>query len=310
MTSASKYLQPFPLFSHLTFDEFCLEIPTFYFKKEVPEDVIRNFEIVERLLVHSYFEYKFVDEAYAKAIHTFEMAMTIRYKELNLPPIKIPGFDFLIKKLSSLNLFDTDLEVLKQVKDMRNNFSHPERHSFGGAVYWNRIEFISRLVNEMYEDVSLRMQRNDLAKIFIKQKNDLKLDKFLLMKNHLNETTILYSLSLLWINNKLTPNTYLFLCVPIFDLTCKRECQIIGPQLYGLNVIHPKFANEGMTVIDTDNNQVINFSPINDGSDYYTVLQQWKSKYESIAWNFMYDNSISMFSSSILVPELQRYQEM
>ena len=75
MTANEKYLQAFPLFADSTFDEFCLYIPKFYFKKEVPEDVIRNFEIVEKLLVHSYFEYKFIDEAYEKAIRSFEMAM-------------------------------------------------------------------------------------------------------------------------------------------------------------------------------------------------------------------------------------------
>ena len=310
MTANEKYLQAFPLFADSTFDEFCLNIPKFYFKKEVPEDVIRNFEIVEKLLVHSYFEYKFIDEAYEKAIRSFEMAMVIRYRELNLPPKKMPGFDFLIKELTALNLFDTDLETLKQVKDTRNRFSHPEMHTFGGAFYWNRIEFISRLVNEMYEDVTLRDQRRDLVNDFISMKKDLNLDQFLLMKNHLDETTIVYRLNLLWINNKLTPPTYLLQCVPLFDLTSEGIGQGKCPPLYGLTVVNPTFSNGQIVATDIDNMENVSFTSIDAASNENVILHKWQSGYDAIQWNFMYDNSINMFSSSLLVPALKAFQEL
>ena len=216
MTFSEKYLKPHTVFGEQTFDEYCLKIPEFFFKKEVPEDVIKNFEIVEKLLALSFYEYKFIDEAYAKAIHTFEMAMNIRHKEL-LSNTRNKTFKPLISKLTKLKHFDTDSQTLEQIEYMRNYYSHPERHSFGGIVVWNRIEFISRLINEMYEDVKLRLEREALTKKFIRELQNAKLDKFLVMEIQ-EQPTIIYKLQLLLINNKQTPHTYLFACTPLFDL--------------------------------------------------------------------------------------------
>jgi len=162
MNNQAEYLSPHPFFENQSFEQFCSELPEFYFRADIPKDVLDSFEVVKRLLVHSYYEYKFIDEAYSKALHTFEMAMNIRYRDFAMLT-KPLVFNTLVHELTKLDLFDTDISVLLHVKDMRNHFSHPERHSFGGAVYWHRIEHISSLINEMYEDVDLRIERRKLA---------------------------------------------------------------------------------------------------------------------------------------------------
>jgi hypothetical protein len=57
-------------------------LPSFKFKKEVPENVSKSFEIVEKLLLYSYYEYDFLDPALTKALTAFEMALQFRYQEL------------------------------------------------------------------------------------------------------------------------------------------------------------------------------------------------------------------------------------
>jgi len=208
LTAKEKYLKPHPLRKHLTFEEFCLEIPKFYFKKEVPDDVVKNFEVVESLLAHSYFEYKFIDEAWSKSLLTLEMAMKFRYRDFFELKGRI-NFDNLITRLSKLNLFETEMETLKWLKSTRNHFSHPDRHSFGGIVYWNRIEFAVRLINEMYEDVNLRLERWEMAKKIFNQLQVNQLEKSLLMSSDKKET-ILYNLRLLFINNKISSPEFLF----------------------------------------------------------------------------------------------------
>jgi hypothetical protein len=311
MSFTDKYLQPHGLFQNLSFEKFCSEIPEFYFRKDVPEDVVQNFEIVEKLLAFSYYEYKFIDEAYAKAIHSFEMAMSIRYKELSLPlPKGKLVFDFLIKSLSEQNCFDTDITILAQVKQMRNHFSHPERHSFAGAAYWNRIEFISRLVNELYEDVALRIERRKIANEFIDSKRELNLDKFVVMRIGADEPIILFNVTLLWINNKQSPRTYLIEYTPLFDLHYETEYQIKGPEIFGLKIINPIFTTKGLTAIDTATGKGVYFSSITNNPEQMNLFQKWQTEYDSISWNFMYEHSIQMWSSEILVPELQKFQKM
>ncbi|MEO5601095.1 MAG: hypothetical protein ABIR06_09220, partial [Cyclobacteriaceae bacterium] len=61
------------LYGEITLQEFINRfIPAIKLKTDVNEDVKKSFFIVEKLLIHSYYEYQFLDIAYAKALHIFE----------------------------------------------------------------------------------------------------------------------------------------------------------------------------------------------------------------------------------------------
>ena len=113
MNYKQEYLTPHPLFDGSTFDQYCAALPEFYFKKEVPEDVVKCFGVIKSLLAHSYFEYEFIDVAYSKALQTFEMAMSLRYRDFN-PNADVDKlmFNHLVRELHKINLFETNLEVL------------------------------------------------------------------------------------------------------------------------------------------------------------------------------------------------------
>ncbi len=307
MTPSEKYLTPHAIFGDKSFDEYCSKIPSFYFKKEVPEDVIQNFEVVERLLAHSYYEYKFIDEALAKALHSFEMAMGIRYKELGRGSKKLT-FNDLITQLSKDNLFETNIETLKHVKYLRNHFSHPERHSFGGIVYWNHIEYISRLINEMYEDVPLRLERKELTKKFLTFQKNAKLDRGVIIDIQ-NKPTLLYSLSLLFVNNKQDSVAYIFACTPIFDLETI-DGSIEVPFVFKSKLINPIFSSNSMSGISYTAKQHIEFIPIEHREDFIPIFNNWHSLYQQLTNKSQFESAIQYRFPEIIIPELQDFQRM
>lgn len=308
MTFTEKYLQPHSVFGKLSFEEYCSKIPVFYFRKEVPEDVIKNFQVVEKLLALSFYEYKFIDEAYAKAIHSFEMAMNIRLKELQ-PNTRNKTFKPLIAKLTKLKLFDTDIQTLKHIEYMRNYYSHPERHSFAGIIIWNRIEFINRLVNELYEDVNLRVQRESLTKEFTRELQRSKLDKNLVIEIQ-GKPTILYRLQLLFINNKVTPHTYLFACTPLFDLEISDGGIIKVPFVFKSKLVAPTLSDNELEGESFSAKQKVRFSPIAKHEKLLPTFEKWNSEYSNIKDKFQFESSISSRIPDIYIPEIQEFQKM
>jgi hypothetical protein len=306
LTPTEKYLKPHGIFQEKTFEEYCSRIPEFYFKKEVHEDVIKNFEIVEQLLAHSYYEYRFIDEAYAKALHTFEMAMYIRLRDFQ-PNTKIRTFKPLTSKLLKLKLFDTGVETLNHLEFMRNHYSHPKRHNFAGIVIWNKIEFISRLINELYEDVPLRSERNRLEKEFNNQLRNRGLTKGLVMKIK-STLTVLFSIQLLFINNKRTPPTYLFACTPLFDLE-EREGSIKVPFVFKSNLVAPLFANDILEGQSFSGKQKVVLSPISHYPQLLPVFETWNSEYSKKNNKVLYEFS-NPHIPNIFIPEIQEFQRM
>lgn len=304
----TKYLEPHGLFEDQTFEEFCDKLPVFWFRKEIPDDVIKNFEVVEKLLAHSYFEYKFIDEAFTKAIHTFEMAMRIRYKDFHQSKQSL-SFNSLIIKLSELNLFDTSLETLKHLKSMRNNFAHPDRHSFAGTIYWNSIEKIPRLINEMYEDVNLRAERVSKAQEFVKELRERNLESGIVLQTS-SENVILFRLQLLMINNKHAPMTYLLACTPIFDLAPIGETGGNVPQLLGLKVINPVFDGSTLVAENFFDAEVITFRRIEDCKEVLNEYESWNSIYMNHKLKFMYESTVNFNIPLIFNPEVKEFQRL
>ena len=306
MTAKEKYLKPHRIFGGKTFSAYCTHIPKFYFKKEVPEDVVKNFQIVEQLLAHSYYEYRFIDEAYAKALSTFEMAMKLRLKDF-MPQSKKHTFYPLIHTLTKLNLFDSPLGYLKHLDLIRNHYAHPERHSYGGMFMWNRIEVITRLINEMYEDVTLRKERQTMGKEFIEQLREYKLDLGLVMEIK-GLPTILHSMRLLFINNKREPPTYLFVCIPLFDLKIDNGSTKV-PFAFKAKLVNPSFGDGTLRGKSFSAKQKVTFSPIAQYKELLPTYESWNSEYKSIHPVY-FEPSLDHYIPDILIPEIEEFQRI
>lgn len=307
MTATEKYLTPENIITSNNFDDYCSKISEFFFKKEVPDDVVKNFEVVEKLLALSYFEYKFIDEAYAKAITTLEMAMSLRYKDF-YPSSKKMMFNNLIHDLSDKSVFDTHIEVLKRIKSIRNRYAHPENHSFAGIIIWNRIEQINRLINEMYEDITLRLERRNLFDAAIRTLNLYNLNRELVIQIQ-DAKKLLFKLKLLFINNKISPHSYLFSCTPLFDKEVNGG-SIKVPFSFSSKLINVTFVDGRLFGTSFLGKQSIEFSPIVENKDLQGEYNKWKNEYDQIESKFLFEATLEDYLPDILIPELQMFQRM
>jgi len=200
-------------------------IPKIYLKDQVPEDIKNSYKIIEKILLHSYFEYEFFDVAATKALMTFEMALRIRYRELT-------GEDWekktkkgeakrdlknLITWFQDQHYFEvTNDAYLDHVRKVRNSYAHPDRHSFGGPMARHWIENPMDLINDLYEDPILRekrkLRRKELIELFSKVVNS----GCSLFMNQIEY--LIYDLKIVFIDNRRDSEIIYLLFHPIFTL--------------------------------------------------------------------------------------------
>jgi len=135
-------------------------IPNMNLRNEVSEDISKAYHVIRQLLIHSYFEYEFVDVAVTKLLQTFEMALKIRYEEINVKSWGKGPLEQLIEWFRKGYYFENvDKNFLKHVRNVRNDLSHPQKHSFGGIGLFHWFDTITDLINDLYGDLDLRKQR-------------------------------------------------------------------------------------------------------------------------------------------------------
>lgn len=309
MNYIDKYLSPCVFYSDKTFEEYCAQIPQHFFRKEVPDDVLKSFEVVTSLLAHSYYNYLYIDEAYSKALRVFEMAMKMRLIELGINASKWT-FAPLAKKLLELNMFDSNYAVLEYVKEARNHFSHPKHHSFAGMIYWNRISIVPTLINELYEDLNLRIERHSLKQKFAELIKDSRLEHDIVLE-YGDEVHLLYSMQLLFVNNKVVPHTYQLFVIPLFDLT-QIDTDIIVPRAFELVTHTPNISNGYLEAQEFGSNLKIVISPITTKSQYMSRYSEWKDKYNAKLniIKFMYHQSIKNSIGEFYNPAIEAFQKL
>lgn len=148
------------------------------FHAQVHEDVIKSYETVEYLMAHAYYHYKMYDEALKKLLGIFEMAVRIRSKELGIESEYTDSNGWkqgkklhkLTKALSELGYPDNIFAQIEHLREMRNMFSHPKRHSFGGGMFAQSIVPIVNILNQLFFPTSSFI---DQQKIFDSTKNEL-----------------------------------------------------------------------------------------------------------------------------------------
>lgn len=144
------------------FDAFIKKfVPEIYIRPGVHKDIVENFRLIRKLLEHSYFEYKFYDVGALKSMLTMEMALKIRYEELNgIKWDKRKPLFQLIEWFENRNYFEVyNADYLNSLRIIRNLMAHPYEHSFSGPHSSHLIESVVDLVNGLYEDPVLRKKR-------------------------------------------------------------------------------------------------------------------------------------------------------
>lgn len=107
------------------------------FHKNVPEDIVTDFQTVSYLMAHSYYHWPMFDEAMSKLLLIMEMAIKLKAKALGIPTKNGKRDKRLVNIID--DVFENDfLKFLKPDFDRARNFRnikmHPDNLMFMGAM--------------------------------------------------------------------------------------------------------------------------------------------------------------------------------
>lgn len=200
----------------ISLSDFENKIPMIRWKKNVNQEIKDAFLVIQKLLIHSYYEYLFIDTAVIRSFQIFEMALKIRYKEINIaqwdskrPLVK------LIEWFRTRDYFERqDKEFFEYVRSTRNYLSHPERHNIHG-MWFHWIETTMDLINDLYEDIKQRKIRRTISNGLLRSLYNFSINGMKIKSQ--NQERLFYNSSSVLINNWAVPvNAYISL-LPVFD---------------------------------------------------------------------------------------------
>ncbi len=200
-----------------SFDEFCKKsIPAINLKAEIDRNVHDSFRVIRKLLEMSYYEYQFYDVAALKAMLTFEMAAKIRYKEIN-GTYWDKSLKQLIGWFHTRHYFEVYNDTfLNNYRDFRNSLAHPINNNFAGSLKRQWILYTVDLINAMYEDPQRRYYRKQLLATVNRKLKKISANGCI-VKNGEQEY-ICFSVVLVFINNKLSPQELYVYFKPVFEI--------------------------------------------------------------------------------------------
>lgn len=125
----------------------------------VPKDIGDAYHTVERMMAYSYFHYPLYDEACRKVLGIFEMAVTIRAKQLleakrlEVPQNKKFNLNAKIELISAEPVYSYFRSQLHLIRNFRNSLSHPTDHSYMGGLNLRPIISIVNVINFIFLDI-------------------------------------------------------------------------------------------------------------------------------------------------------------
>lgn len=122
------------------------------FHDKVPSQIVDDYIIVERLICYSYYHYPLIDEAFAKATRTFEIAVNLKLKILNIPKAK--GYESLDSKIKKIAQYTSPSVMAEwdKARKVRNIFAHPEPGNIAGIVVARGFYQMVNILNLMFID--------------------------------------------------------------------------------------------------------------------------------------------------------------
>jgi hypothetical protein len=153
----NQYLEPDPMWQALGIDsqnKFLENIVVKgVFHNKVPDKIVKDFVVVEKILFYSYYYYPLIDEAFSKATRVFESAISHQIDELGLDKSnKIKNLDQKIQKLKSFTTEAIYKEWLKS-KDIRNYFAHPKSGNLMGISIHRAFMQMVNIINTVFLDL-------------------------------------------------------------------------------------------------------------------------------------------------------------
>lgn len=271
-------------YGDISLEDFMAKLPIDFYD-DVAQDVKDAFGVIHKLMVYSYYEYLFIDVAVTKALQTFEMALKLRYKQLN-DSEWTKNLAQLIEHFRKSSYFELDTrELLDHVRKMRNHLSHPRRHNVGGTVRFHWINTTVDLINDIYEDVATRKQRKGLRnKITKRLRAFIQEGGKIISKDH---EILIYDIGHVLVNNLIQPFSVTCSLLKVFD---RKSSEIRWPLVITFKIDALEFKSE-LIRIDSESKEFILTNALTDSQKNYV-----KTFNNSVA----HDTEVSMDHQSLL----------
>jgi len=184
------------------------------FHKNVPKEIVLDYEIVERLQFYSYYKYAFVDEAFARATKIFEAGVTLKIRNLKLEKEK--GFESLNEKIQKLEKFSSK-ELNKQwdhSRKIRNIFAHHETNRQFGFTLLNSFTYFVNMINSLFlEKNEILNQEKALLEL---QTKAIKYEKGLFIMKFKSKPILIWSCIPYSISTNIEKNISLWCFHPVY----------------------------------------------------------------------------------------------
>jgi|GEM_PF-1521775 len=122
------------------------------FHPNVPEEIVNEYKIVERLLCYSFYSYKLFDEAFSKVTRIFESAVKLRLTQLGIA-VK-DEYEPLNNRLKKLENYTSPglFKEWDKARKARNIFAHPTGgQQFGIIVHISFLQMVN-ILNTLFLD--------------------------------------------------------------------------------------------------------------------------------------------------------------
>ncbi len=249
-------------------------------KKEVPEVIKESAIVSEKLLLHSYYEYNFIDVALTHTIFAFEKALRLRWSEIHNKTSKKISLQELIDWFYANNYFETqNVGLPHQLRHIRNGKVHDETNSLGGVTFIQKVYETFDLVNDLYENPALRIIRTKARHSLNEELSAFTTSGTILSYN--DKRLIVFCAHPFFINNKSIPNTLSLFVSPIFDLSPYKLNRIYTPPYFTITVSEWELNNNIFTGIDVLTGNLIELTQIQDEENLNT-FQLWTQHFYSI----------------------------
>ncbi|SEB02028.1 hypothetical protein SAMN05443667_11594 [Flavobacterium gillisiae] len=139
----------------------------------VPEEIVDDYKLVERLLFYSYFHYALLDEAFSKSTRIFEASVTLKLEVVGLK--KKEGFESLHSKLNRLEKYCSKHlhQQWLDAKEWRNRFAHREAGVLMGVTLINALKHNLNMINSLFLEVTTIHEKENQHKILLQQSEHL-----------------------------------------------------------------------------------------------------------------------------------------
>lgn len=121
------------------------------FHKDVPLDIVKEYEKVEHLIAYSYFYYPLLDEAFSLTTRIFELGVNLKCAQIG---IKAKSLSEKLKLLSQ-HVSPEFLPKWSKFRELRNMFAHPQKSQLFGTTHKGIVFFLGiNLLNSLFKKKS------------------------------------------------------------------------------------------------------------------------------------------------------------